>query len=75
MENYGDIRFVSGENEVEGFNKLKLYLVNSDNEIIYTFPEFYGNILTYLDEVDTVSFQDLNNDGLKDIIIIAYYSF
>ena len=47
--------------------------MNSNQEIIYVFPDFYTNVLSDLQEIKAVSFKDVNNDGLKDIIIIAQF--
>jgi hypothetical protein len=69
LDSFGDVRFVSGLGE---FNQLWLYLVNSNKEIIYVFPYFYTNVLSDLQEVNAVSFKDVNKDGLKDITIIAH---
>jgi len=70
LDNFGDVRFVSGLDE---YNELWLYLLNSNKEIIYVFPYFYTNVLSDLQEVNAVSFKDVNKDGLKDITIIAHY--
>lgn len=72
LEGWGKVRFVSGEESVDGTYKLQLYLVD-DGTVIYKFPEFYGNQWSMLDELEAVSFQDVNMDGLKDILIIADY--
>jgi hypothetical protein len=69
LDNFGYVRFVSG---VDGYKELWLYLVNSNKEIIYVFPGFYENKLSDLQEVEAVSFKDINKDGLKDITIIAH---
>jgi hypothetical protein len=70
LDSFGDVRFVSGSSE---FKIPSLYLVNSNQEIIYVFPDFYTNVLSDLQEIKAVSFKDVNNDGLKDIIIIAQF--
>jgi hypothetical protein len=69
FENWGKVRFVSGV-KTDWPNKLKLFLSNAQQKIIYRFPEFSGNIWVF-NEVRTVSFKDVNKDKLKDIIIIA----
>lgn len=72
LENWGKVHFVSGYNKIQGIPKVKFYLVNSNDDIVYDFPDFYGNMWVFY-ELKAVSFKDINKDGLKDIIIIADY--
>lgn len=73
FENFGKVRFVSGGVEGENPFELRLYLTDNNGDVIYSFPDFYGNRWSMLTEVSAVAFKDVNKDGLKDIIIIAYY--
>lgn len=52
LDDFGYVRFVSG---VDGYKELWLFLVNSNNEIIYVFPGFNENKLSDLLEVVAVS--------------------
>lgn len=46
-------------------------MADENDDILYQFPEFYGNSWIY-SEIDSIGFQDLNNDSYKDIIIIEW---
>ncbi|WP_262384662.1 hypothetical protein [Paenibacillus terrae] len=48
------------------------FLLDEQNYILYSFPKFYGNNWSGGDGLAAVSFKDVNKDGLKDVIIIAY---
>jgi hypothetical protein len=73
LENWGNVKFVFGfQDDDFEIPKLGLYLTDSDGAILYSFPEFYGNIWVLFD-VDAVAFKDVNGDGLKDVIVIAEY--
>jgi len=66
LNSWGNVNFVSGEIE----NYLKFYLTNEEGDMLYDFD--YGvDMDTDIKVIRTVSFQDVNKDGLKDIIIIA----
>ncbi|HWT76222.1 MAG TPA: hypothetical protein VN258_16100 [Mobilitalea sp.] len=58
--------------KTDGKAKLEFFLVDSDENILYEFPDFLGNTWAFYD-MSAVSFKDVNNDGLKDIIVIAEY--
>lgn len=73
FENWGKVRFVSGTYPDGGTYKLHFYLVDDSQNVLYDFPEFYGNQWSTFFEFQAVAFRDVNNDGLKDIIIIADY--
>jgi hypothetical protein len=73
FENFGKVRFVTGGVEGDNPFELRVYLTDDNGNVIYTFPDFYGNNWSMLTEVSAVAFKDVNRDGLKDIIIIAYY--
>lgn len=72
IENFGQVTLVTGSVEVDGLSKLKIYLIDGNGKVLYEFSDFYGNwsMLCY---VTDVAFNDLNRDGLKDFIVIAYY--
>ncbi len=73
LENYGQVTFVTGSVEVDGLLKLKMYLMDGNGKVLYELPNFYGNSWSMLSEVTDVALNDLNHDGLKDIIVIACY--
>lgn len=67
LEKWGAVRFVSGKN-YQG--KLLFFLTDDKNSILYQFPDYYESYRKN-QTVLSVDFRDTNNDGLKDIIIIA----
>lgn len=73
FENWGEVYFIAASGEGDfALNSLYLYLADSNSNILYEFPNFYGNGTMFFD-LPAVSFQDVNSDGLKDVIIIAEY--
>lgn len=74
LENWGKVRFVSGKSRVAGRSKLDFYLVDDNGKVLYKFPDFYGNKWPWFEGIRAVSFQDVNKDGLTDIIVSAEYS-
>lgn len=66
LNSWGSINFVSGK--ITGGNHIPTvcYLTNKDGDILYDFDSPFP----YSVNVKAVSFQDVNKDGLKDIIII-----
>ncbi|ADO59044.1 hypothetical protein [Paenibacillus polymyxa] len=74
LEGFGKVRFVSTKTRENEIPKNYFFLLDDRERIIYSFPDMYGNEWWYADEViEAVAFRDVNKDGLKDIIIIAYY--
>lgn len=73
FKNWGKVKFVPGELLKDGNLKLYLYLVDNDGNVLYKFPEFYGNTWSMFTEFKAVSFKDINKDGMKDIIVISEY--
>lgn len=71
FENWGKVKFLSCEYE-DGLSKLLFYLADEKDNILYAFPDFYGNDWCFY-EMKAVSFKDVNKDGLNDIIVIADY--
>ena len=67
LNSWGDVKFVSGK--LTGGNHVPavFYLTNNDDDILYDFaPD-----LPYDINIKAISFEDVNKDGLKDIIIIV----
>ena len=73
LNNFGRVRFVSGcKNNEYDIPKIYFYLVDMKGYIKYTFPEFYGNEWAF-SELKAIAFEDVNKDGLKDVIVISEY--
>ena len=70
LNSWGDVKFVSGKTKGERYTSACFYLTDEDGNILY---EFYTDTYVNVD-VDDVSFQDVNKDGLKDIIIIVHHT-
>lgn len=71
LNKYGKVKFLSETNWNAGFS---FYLQDNGGNIVYKFPEYYATDY-YLNNVtkesiSAISFPDLNNDGLKDVIIL-----
>lgn len=73
LENYGKVKFISGLKREDSNDIAVFYLINDKNNVLYKLPDFYGNEKGMLKNIRAVSFNDVNNDELKDIIIIADY--
>ena len=71
LNSWGNVRFVTGK-AMGGNDKhpTDFYLTDEDENIFYDFDFGIYNI-----DVNAVSFQDVNKDGLKDIIIIIGESY
>lgn len=73
LENYGDVRFISGLKRENASTNANFYLTDNSNNVLYKFPDFYGNEKGMFNDITAICFTDVNNDGLKDIVIIAAY--
>ncbi|KEO78785.1 DUF4163 domain-containing protein [Paenibacillus polymyxa] len=74
FEGFGKVRFVSTQANKDEIPKNYFFLLDDRERVVYSFPDLYGNEWWYADEgIEAVAFKDLNKDGLKDVIIIAYY--
>ena len=67
LNSWGNVKFVSGKLTAGNHIPVVFYLTNKDGDILYNF----NAILPYSVDVKAVSFEDVNKDGLKDIIIIV----
>lgn len=67
LNSWGNVKFVSGKLTAGNHIPVVFYLTNEDGDILYDF----NAALPYSVDVKAVSFEDVNKDGLKDIIIIA----
>lgn len=64
---WGTVNFVSGKLTAGNHIPVVFYLTNKGGDILYDF----NATLPYSVDVKAVSFEDVNKDGLKDIIIIV----
>ncbi|WP_268625042.1 hypothetical protein [Paenibacillus alvei] len=73
LNGWGEVKFVSATRETNGSRKASFFLVDNEDNILYTFPEFSGNNNGALEAVKAISFKDVNHDGYTDIVIIGEY--
>lgn len=73
IDNYGDIKFISGLKREDGNDIAVFYIADRNNNILYKLPAFYGNNKGRFEEVNCVAFMDFNGDNLKDILIIGKF--
>lgn len=73
LQSYGNVKFISGVKREDG-NTVQFYLVDKNENVLYKFPNFYGNEKGMFKNISAVSFTDVNGDGLKDVVIAAKYS-
>jgi hypothetical protein len=67
LENWGSVRFVSSKDDQ---GKLLFFLTDDQKSILYQFPDYY-NSYGRNQTISAVAFRDVNEDSLKDIIIIT----
>ena len=67
LNSWGTVNFISGKVTHAHHINTVAYLANEDGDIFYKFDSVLGNNLDY----DAVSFQDINKDGLKDLVLIV----
>lgn len=73
LENYGNVKFISGLKREDANVIAKFYLVDNKGIVLYKFPDYYGNSNGMFIGIRAISFTDVNHDGLKDIIIITNF--
>ena len=73
LENYGKVKFISGLKREDSNDNAVFYLIDNKNNVLYKYPDFYGNKKGMFNNIRAVSFTDVNKDGLKDVVIIADY--
>lgn len=71
FKNYPNSKFISTRYKVKNLFKAFFFLTDGDGNIIYEFPEFYGNKYTEVENIIAVSFVDINEDSLEDILIVG----
>lgn len=74
LENFGTARLVCGSKRENASETLQIYLIDNNNNVLYKFDDFYGNEKGGFKGISAISFADVDNDGEKDIVIIAKYS-
>jgi outer membrane murein-binding lipoprotein Lpp len=78
LNEWGNVRFISYAPEAGAdFEDVSFYLMK-DNKVVYSFPYYGENNRTdtyagLFDSVESVGFRDVNDDNLKDIIVIINY--
>jgi hypothetical protein len=77
LNDWGNVRFISYAPDYSvDFEDVSFYLMN-DTNVIYSFPYYYENNnssnVGLFDSVAAVAFCDVNNDTIKDVIIINNY--
>lgn len=74
LENWGDVKFISTKKDKYGIDLLNFFLTDNKGTILYSLPKYHGNDVGAFYKIRAISFKDVNNDGLKDIIIISEYT-
>lgn len=78
LNGWGNVTFVTyGPKPGADFEDVSFYLMK-DKKVVYAFPTYGENNKTeeiggLFDSVASVGFRDVNNDSLKDIIVIINY--
>lgn len=78
LNDWGSVRFISyGPEAGADFEDVSFYLMKG-NKVKYSFPYYCKNNRTdnyagLFDSVASVGFRDVNNDNLKDVIVIINY--
>ena len=73
FKHFKKVKFVSFVDSSSGPSKLHLYLLR-DGDIVTVLPEFQTEVSSWSYEaMSAISFKDIDKDGLKDIIVMAYY--
>lgn len=76
LNHWGEVKFVSYAPQKD-FEDVSFFL-EKDGAVIYNFPNYFENNNTenhigLFDSVAAVGFRDINNDQLKDVIVIINY--
>jgi hypothetical protein len=73
LKGWEKVKFVSATSNTHGLNQANFFLLDGEDTILYTFPEFNGNNRGMLEAIKGVSFKDVNQDGYTGIAIIGEY--
>ena len=74
LENFGLVKFISGLKRENSSEIATFYLLDNNNNVLYKFPDYFGNSKGRFTEIKAVAFSDVNKDGLKDIIVIGNFT-
>jgi hypothetical protein len=72
FENLGTMKLTAGIYENNGIMKLRLLLDDWSRSILHVLPEF-TDIPWYFEGLAALDVVDADADGLRDIVVIAYY--
>jgi hypothetical protein len=67
LNSYKNVKFLAETNFNVGF---KFYLADKKGNIVCKFPDYYQSSGVLIDSIKAISFKDIDNDGLKDVIIL-----
>ncbi len=78
LEEWGNVGFVSYLPSEEVYMEDVSFFLTKENQVIYSFPYYCKsnsteNYIGLFDSVEAVGFQDVNRDGLQDVIVIINY--
>ncbi len=71
---YGDVKFISSEQVIDGISILKFYLVNDEGEIVFKFTDLIEDTSWMFYKLKAIDTLDVNSDGYQDIVIIAEFA-
>lgn len=71
LNDWGEVQFVSYMPDGVPLMGDVSFLLTKENQIIYTFPAYEE--VGLLESVDSVGFQDIDGDNVKDVIVIMTY--
>jgi len=73
FEKQGKLQLVPGVIKIAEYNVFMIYLVNEQGYIVWSFQPMgeYDNLYS----LKGITCKDLNGDGIKDIIVLARYSY
>ncbi|WP_127588947.1 hypothetical protein [Paenibacillus koleovorans] len=72
LDPWGKVKFISGKRETPKAEAV-FFLADESGGLKYEFPSFTGNTGWWLYDIRAVAFRDVNQDGWKDVIVIADY--
>ncbi|SDE86309.1 hypothetical protein SAMN04488542_1034 [Fontibacillus panacisegetis] len=74
LQPWGNVRFVSGYLSEDKFKQPMYHIVDSEQKVLFTLPPDMNIKDLYFEGLKAVSFKDMNEDKMKDIIVIGEYS-
>lgn len=73
LESYGKVKLISGLKREDSTEIAVFYLLDGNNVVLYKLPPFYGNGKSRFIDIKAIAFNDVDRDGMKDVIIMANY--